>query len=76
VARQGTIAGTHVRLAASIDPILIGRKSRDCAASAAVGQRVSGILCLIGCLNFHMPMSQLYHATSGYAGQRAYYLPA
>ena len=39
VARHGTIAGTQVRLASSIDPIVIGLKSRDCVASSRVGQR-------------------------------------
>jgi len=43
VARQGTIAGTQVRLVACNEPILIGWYRRDCAASSAVGHRVAGI---------------------------------
>jgi kynureninase len=54
VARHGTIAGTHVRLRAVKPPIWIGLNSREPKASAAVGQRVCSILCLIGRRNFHI----------------------
>src|SRR5438105_2795447 len=54
VARQGTIAGTQVRLESVTGPTRIGRNISDRELSAAVGQRVSGIGCLIGLANFHM----------------------
>src|ERR1044072_9442905 len=54
VARHGTIAGTHVRLRASNCPILTPLNSRERAASSALGQRVSSILCFIGRRNFHI----------------------
>src|SRR6185369_7930943 len=54
VARHGTIAGTHVRLRASSFPMRIGLNNSERAASSALGQRVSSILCLIGRANFHI----------------------
>jgi hypothetical protein len=54
VARQGTIAGTQVRLETITGPILIGRKSKDWLASAADGHRVSGIVWRMGFKNFHI----------------------
>jgi hypothetical protein len=63
VARQGTIAGTQVRLSIVNDPILIGWNKSDRATASAVGQRASGIGCLIGFGNFHISRS-LYHGES------------
>ena len=45
VARQGTIAGTQVRVRAVQAPRSSGEKSRLARASARVGQRAGGIGC-------------------------------
>jgi hypothetical protein len=46
VARQGTIAGTHVRSAATQRrPRRTGENHRACAASSRVGQRAGGSEC-------------------------------
>src|SRR3954466_11255491 len=57
VARQGTIAGTHVRLSSSTAPTRTGLNRSERAASAAVGQRVSGIVCLTAGSGCHIESS-------------------
>ena len=42
VARQGTIAGTHVRSATPSPPMRAGENQRERAASSAVGHRAAG----------------------------------
>src|SRR2546425_5332871 len=58
VARQGTIAGTQVRLSRLTGPMAIGWKRSDREASSAPGQRASGMGCLIGLENFHIEFCQ------------------
>jgi len=48
------MAGTQVRLSIVIGPILMGWNRSESLISPAVGQRVSGIGCLIGFANFHI----------------------
>jgi len=45
VARHGTIAGTQVRSRAVWEPIAMGEKRCELAASAAVGQVTTGSAC-------------------------------
>ena len=54
VARQGTIAGTHVRSSSLKRPATSGENRRDLAASSAVGQRASGSGCLMVSGGCHM----------------------
>ena len=54
VARQGTIAGTHVRLSSVVDPTVIGVNSSDRAASVSTGQLAGRIECRTGCSGCHI----------------------